>query len=167
MFLAVPGLPLMLLVGALLRPGTVEIALIIGFVGWPAAARLLRAQVLSLRHRGFVLAARGFGGSTRYLVRRHLFPAVSPVVSAGFLQWAATAVLLEAGLAFLGVGDPTATSWGRMLEQGVTHQGMYTDWQWVWLLAPPGLAITLTVAGFALVGLGLEPILDPRLRRLA
>lgn len=165
--LALPGMPLIIVVAALVSPGPVGIAVIIGLVGWPPAARILRSQVLSVRRRGFMTAARGFGAPSRYLVGRHLVPALAPVLAAGFVHWAATAVLLEAGLAFLGVGDPTGISWGRMLDRAVSNQGLFTDWQWTWLVLPPGVGITLTVLGFALVGLGLEPRFNPRWRRMA
>ena len=165
--LALPGMPLIILLAALASPGPVGIAVIVGVVGWPPAARILRSQVLSLRRRGFVMAAQGFGAPGRYVVSRHVAPAVAPVLAAGFVQWAAAAVLLEAGLAFLGLGDPTGISWGRMLDRAIANQSLFADWQWTWLVIPPGVGVSLAVLGFALVGLGLEPRFNPRWRRMA
>lgn len=163
LFLAVPVLPLLVLLAALAGANRVVIILVVGLLGWPPGARVLRSQTLSLRRRGFVQAARGFGGGPLYVVRRHLVPALGPVVVVGFVNWAAVASLLEAGLAFLGLGDPTGVSWGTVLNRALAFPAIYFGTAWAWWLVPAGVAITATVAGFTFLGVGLEPRLNPRL----
>ncbi len=164
-FLALPGLPLVVLLAALAGPNRLAVVLVVGLAGWPPLARILRSQTISLRQRGYIAAAAGFGGSARYVVRRHLLPALAPTVAAGFIQWAGTAVVLEAGLAFLGLGDPTSVSWGSILNRALAHQGLLYGDLWLWWVAPAGLAVTVAIMGFTFVGVGLEPSFNPRWRR--
>ncbi len=166
-FLALPVAPLLIVVAALASPSRAVLILAIGLVFWPVSARIIRSQTLSLRARGFVQAARGFGGGTLYVMRRHLLPALGPIVVTRFVNLAATAALLEAGLAFLGLGDPTAVSWGLMLNRALLHQGLYFSPLWTWWVLPAGFAVTLAVLGFTLLGVGLEPRFNPRWRRAA
>ena len=164
-FLALPGLPLLVLLAALAGTSRVAFVVIIAMAGWPPIAYVLHGQALQLRHRGFVRAARGFGASSRYVVRHHLVPAMGPTVAAAFVQSASTAVVLEAGMAFLGLGDPTAVSWGTILNRALDYQGLYYSSLWVWWVVPAGLAVTLAALGFTFVGVGLEPRFNPQWRR--
>lgn len=164
-FLAVPGLPLLVLVAALVGANRVTLIVLIGVVRWPELARVLRGQALGLRQRGFVASARGFGGGPRWLLRRHAVPAVAPLIVSGSITVAGLAVLMEAGLAFLGLSDPTVVSWGAMLNRALVQPGLYFTPAWTWWVLPPGFAITATVLGFTFLGVGLEPVLNPRWRR--
>lgn len=164
-FLALPGLPLIVVLAALAGPSRMAIVLVIAIAGWPPIARVVHSQVLQLRRRGFVLAARGFGASSRYVMRRHLLPAVGPTAAAGFVHWASTGIVLEAGLTFLGLGDPNRVSWGTTLNRALDYQGLYYSSLWVWWVVPAGLAITLAALGFAFVGVGLEPRFNPQWRK--
>lgn len=164
-FLAIPRLPLLVLVGALIGANRTSLILLIALLTWPVVARLLRGQTLSLRRRGFVSAARGLGGGVGHVVRRHLVPAAAPIAASSFILIAGNAILLEASLAFLGLSDPTGVSWGLMLNKALLHPGLYFIDAWMWWVLPAGFAITLTVMGFAFLGVGLEPILNPRWRR--
>lgn len=165
LFLSVPALPLLMLIGALAGGGVVTVVLSIGVIGWPHLARVLRSQTLTLRRRGFVEAAGGAGAGPFYIVRRHLVPALGPLLVTGFLGLAAAAVGLQAALAFLGLAEPGDVSWGTMLNQALNHQGLYFTSRWTWWVLPPGLAITTTMLGFTMVGMGLEPRFNPRWRR--
>ena len=164
-FLAVPRLPLLVLVGALVGADRTTLIVLIAALTWPVVARLLRSQTLSLRQRGFVYAARGFGGGVGYVVRRHLLPAVAPVAASSFILIAGNAILLEAELAFLGLSDPTGVSWGLILNRALLHPGLYFVDAWMWWVLPAGFAITLAVMGFTFLGVGLEPVLNPRWKR--
>ena len=164
-FLGIPRLPLMVLVGALVGASRGTLILLIAMLTWPVVARLLRSEALSLRQRGFVSAARGFGGGTGYIVRRHLLPAVAPIAISSFILIAGNAILLEAALAFLGLSDPIGVSWGLMLNRALLHPGLYFIDAWMWWVLPAGFAITLAVMGFAFLGVGLESVLNPRWRR--
>lgn len=164
-FLAVPRLPLLVLVAALAGASLTSVVLVIGLLTWPVITRQVRAQARSLRERGYLTAARGFGGGVPYLLRRHLVPALGPILVSGFVAVAANAVLLQAALAFLGLADPTGISWGLMLNDALAQPGLYFTNLWTWWVLPAGFAITLAVLGFAFLGVGLEPVLNPRWQR--
>ncbi len=160
--LALPGLPLLVLVGSLAGESHLVVILLIGFLGIAPNARILRSQTLALRQRGFVNASQGFGGGPLYVVHRHLVPGLGPLILVGFVNWAGLAVALEAGLAFLGLGDPSGISWGLMLNRALSQQSIYFSAMWTWWVLPGGLAVTLTVLAFTFVGVALEPSFNPR-----
>lgn len=162
--LAFPRLPLLVLVAALAGAERAVLILVIGLLSWPELARIVRSQALTVRERGFVAAARGFGGGRAHLIRHHLGPAVAPLVVVGFVTVAGQAVLMEAGLAFLGLSDPIAISWGLVLNRALVLPGLYFTSIWVWWVLPIGAAITVTVLGFTFLGVGLEPALNPALK---
>lgn len=160
--LALPGLPLLVVVGALAGNSRTAVIVLIGFVGVAPNARILRSQTVSLRQRGFVAAARGFGGGPLYVVRRHLVPALGPLIVIGFVNWAGVAIGLEAGLSFLGIGDPSGVSWGLTLNRALGEPGIYFSEMWTWWVLPAGLGITAAVLGFTFLGVALEPRFNPR-----
>ncbi|MDP8928529.1 MAG: ABC transporter permease [Actinomycetota bacterium] len=160
--LAIPRLPLLILVAALIGATRASLTVLIGMMTWPVVARKLHSQTLSLRQRGFVSAARGFGGELPYVMRRHLVPALGPLVISSLVMVAANAILLEASLAFLGLADPTGGGWGLMLNEALLQPGLYFTPVWLWWVLPAGFAITVAVLGFAFLGVGLEPIINPR-----
>jgi len=160
--LALPGLPLLVVVGSLAGDSRVAVILVIAFVGVAPNARILRSQTASLRQRGFITAARGFGGGPLYVLRRHLVPGLAPLLVIGFVNWAGIAIALEAGLSFLGLGDPTAVSWGLTLNRALDEPGIYFSAMWTWWVLPAGLGITAAVLGFTFLGVALEPRFNPR-----
>lgn len=160
--LALPGLPLAVLVASFAGKSEVAIVLVIAFGGVAPNARILRSQVLALRQSGFIAAARGFGGGPLYVLRRHLLPGLGPLLLVGFVYWASVAIGLQAGLAFLGLGDPSGVSWGLMLNRALSQQSIYFSAMWTWWVLPPGIAITLALLGFSFVGVALEPSFNPR-----
>lgn len=165
LFLALPMLPLLILIAALTGPSRATVIVVIALAAWPGIARVVRSQTLGLARRGHVQAARGFGGGPLYVLRRHLAPALGPEIAANFVFWAATALVLQAGLAFLGLSDPTEVSWGAVINRALDHEGIYFTDQWLWWVLPAGLAITLAAGGLAFVGVGLESRANPRLNR--
>lgn len=152
--LAVPVLPTLILLAALAGPSVWVLILGIGFLGGPRTARILRSQVLSLRERGFIHAARGFGGGPLYVLRRHLLPGVSPLIVASFVNWAGLAISLEAGLAFLGLGNPFEVSWGAIMQESLSLPGWEFGFSWAWWALPAGVALMVAVLGFAFLGSG-------------
>jgi peptide/nickel transport system permease protein len=157
--LAVPRLVLLIAVIALLTPSPAAIVLILALTQWPTPARLIRAEILSLKEREFVLAARALGFSRRRILFRHLVPnAFAPVLVATMLGVGHT-IILEAGLSFLGIGVPL--SWGSLLRDG---QQRLQGGAW-WLALFPGLAIVLVTVSFNLLGDGIRDALDPRQAR--
>jgi len=157
-FLMIPTFFLILIVVALFGAGLVHEMLVIGLTIWPANARLMRAQVLSLRERTFVDGERAIGKSGGAILLQHIIPnGIQPLVANTTLQIAG-AIILDAGLSFIGLGAPNLMSWGQMIYQGT--QEVTVGW-WVGLF--PGLALTLTVLAFYFVGDGLGVALNPRL----
>ena len=155
-----PRFFLAVLVAALFGPSLWYLALLLGLTFWPLTARLLRAEVLSLREREYVLAARLAGATDRRILLRHVLPnAASLVVITAALQ-IGTAILVEASLSFLGLGDRTLISWGYMLNDAQPF--LRTAW---WMSVGPGAALALTVLGVNLLADGLQAALDPRLGR--
>jgi len=160
MVISFPRLILLLTIVAVFRPSFSLIVVVLGLTLWPATARIVRGEVLSLREREFVQAAQALGYSKRRIILKHLIPnALAPVIVAATLGVGNT-IVLEAGLSFLGVGLPSSTpSWGNMVADG--QEVMLNAW---WIATFPGLAIVFTVLSFNLVGDGLRDALDPRLR---
>jgi len=158
--LVVPRFFLALLVVAMLGTGIVKIVLVIGLLGWPEAARVVRAQFLTFREREFVLAARAIGASHIKVIFGEILPNAIPpaVVVASILI--ARAILLEAGLSFLGLGDPNLVSWGSLLSEAQERIGAS-----VWLALFPGMALSLLVLCVNLFGDGINDVLNPKLRK--
>jgi len=163
--MTLPRLPLLILLAAFLGSGLVQTMAIISLLFWPATARVIRAQVQSQRTRGYVKMARNFGGGAGYVLRRHILPPIAPLIAFGLITSAGRAVVMEAGLAFLGLGDPTAKSWGLMMRFALNLPGLLLTDRWLWWLLPPGLCITLLILALTFLGMGLEPHLHPRLAR--
>ncbi len=159
--LCFPTFFLILAVIAFLEQSIWYIMIIIGLTGWMGVARLVRAEVLSLRERDYVMAVRALGACDARIIFRHILPnALSPVLVSATLG-VAGAILTESALSFLGIGVPPPTpSWGNILTAGKE----YIEFAW-WLTLYPGLAITVTVLAYYLVGEGIRDALDPRLQR--
>lgn len=164
--LVIPFLPLMILLAAYLGPSFWNIILVIGLLVWARPARVVRAQVLSIRSLDYVDAARVLGASAGRILRRHILPGVLSLSLAQFILAASGAILIEASLSFLGLGDPTAKSWGSTLYYAQVRSAFLSG-AWKWWVIPPGLLITTAVLGFAFTGFALEELLNPRLRRAA
>ncbi|CAA9274481.1 MAG: Oligopeptide transport ATP-binding protein OppD [uncultured Acidimicrobiales bacterium] len=160
--LAFPFLPLVLVLAAFLGRGLVTTAVVIAAVSWARPARVLWAQVLKLREFQHVQAARAMGGSGTRIVSRHILTRLTPLASAQFVRVANAAVISEAALAFLGLGDPNQASWGIMLSNASSNNALLTG-AWKWWMLPPGFALTVVVLGFAFTGYACEEWADPRL----
>jgi peptide/nickel transport system permease protein len=161
-FLVIPFLPLAIVLVAILGRGLFVIALVIALVTWAGTARVVRAQVLTLKERPYVERARALGASNRQIISRHILPNVFPLIFANTILVVAVAILTEATLSFLGLGDPFSISWGGILESAYA-EGAISLGAW-WYLIPPGLCIVLVVLAFTMCGYAFDEILDPRLR---
>jgi peptide/nickel transport system permease protein len=160
-FLSFPSLIIIITLASVLGPSIWNVMLAIGLLGWPPIARLLRGELLSLREREYVFGARTVGCGPFRLIFRHLMPnAMAPVIVAATFG-IAYAILIEAGLSFLGLGvRPPTPSWGNMLTDAQSPT-VLEDLPWLWL--PPGLMIALAVLSINFIGDGLRDALDPYL----
>lgn len=156
--IAFPTLVIVLAAVALLGSSLVNIILVISLLTWTGTARLVRAQVLSLRNWDFVVAVRALGAADSRILFIHILPNVFSSVLVAATLAIAGAILIEANLSFLGLGDPTQPSWGRMLNAAQSHTILRTRW---WLWVPPGLAVALCTLSFNFVGDGLRDAFDP------
>ncbi|MEM0924195.1 MAG: ABC transporter permease, partial [Pseudomonadota bacterium] len=162
MFQTIPSFVFAILLVAIMKPSIESVVIAIAVVSWPAVARLVRGEFLSLRNREFVQACHTVGMSDIRIMLGEILPnCLSPIIVIGSLM-VATAILIESGLAFLGLGDPNVMSWGFQIGAGRTL--LRSAW---WVCTFPGIAILLTVLAINLVGEGLNDALNPRLRERA
>jgi len=159
MFQTIPSFVFAILLVAIMKPSIESVVIAIAVVSWPAVARLVRGEFLSLRNREFVQACHTLGMSDVRIMLGEILPnCLSPIIVTGSLM-VATAILIESGLSFLGLGDPNVMSWGFLIGAGRTV--LRSAW---WVCTFPGVAILLTVLAINLVGEGLNDALNPRLR---
>jgi len=162
--LVVPTIPLLIVLASYLERGMRSQILVVAVLLWAEPARIVRSQVLSVRERRYVLAAKTFGARGPYLLRRHVVPAVTPLLIAQFVRVVSIAILFEVALSFVGLGDPVRRSWGSMI-QFATDRGAFLTGAWKWWIVPPGLCVAFVVCAFAFIGLSLEERVDRRLVR--
>jgi peptide/nickel transport system permease protein len=166
-FLVLPWLALMIVLATLLPggPSVTKVVFVIGITGWSGTARLVRAQVMSLKSRTFVERARSAGAGDNYIVRKHIFPNVFPLVFANSVLTVALSILSESTLSFIRLGpDPTkVVTWGNMLEDAMNGNA-FLNGLYLWFIVP-GICIVMVVLAFTLIGYALDEIFNPRLRR--
>ncbi len=159
--LAYPGLLLLIAVMAAVGPSKVALFLALGVVGWAGVARLVRAQVLSLKEREFVTAIRSLGAPNSRVIARHVFPNVLTPILVIFSMGLGASIMAESSLSFLGLGaQPPRPSWGSMISGGLDYLRVAP-----WLSLAPGIVVTLAVLGFNLLGDALRDLYDPKLGR--
>ena len=158
-FQTIPSFIFAILLVAIMKPSIVSIVIAIAVVSWPGVARLVRGEFLSLKNREFVQACHTLGMSDLRVMMKEILPnCLSPIIVIGSLM-VATAILIESGLAFLGLGDPNIMSWGFQIGAGRTM--LRSAW---WVCTFPGIAILITVLAINLIGEGLNDALNPRLK---
>jgi len=166
LFLVIPWLPFAVILATFLppenQPSMFKIIIVIGITSWPATARIVRAQVLSIRERAFIERAVAVGSGKLHIINVHLMPNVFPLVFANAILSVSYAILSEAFLSFFGLSDPTRMTWGLMLYNSFNFGGFANNAYW--FVLPPGICIILVVLGFTFVSYALDEILNPRLR---
>jgi len=161
--LVVPVLPLMIVLVAYSDVrGLPLLVFVIGITSWAGHARAKRSQIITLRNRDFVTAAKFSGESTFRIVFREIMPSMTSLVAAGFVGAATGAIGAEAGLSFLGLGDPSSISWGTMLYQA-NAQGAVAQGLWIWVLVP-GLTLALLITSLTFINFGVDLLSNPHLR---
>jgi len=161
-FLVIPDVPLMIVVAAIWGPSLFHIVIVIGILLWTGTARVLRAQVKSVRERVYVKRARALGAGHVRIVLRHVLPQVAPLLIANTVLTIAVAIFDETALSFLGLGDPSRTSLGKVIENAFERAAISSG-AW-WAIVPPGALVAVIILACSLVGGSLEDALNPRLR---
>jgi peptide/nickel transport system permease protein len=161
-FLVIPDVPLMIVIAAIWGRSLTNIIIIIGVIYWTGTARIIRAQVKSVRERVYVRRAQALGASDSRIIFRHVLPQVAPLLVANTVLTVAIAIFAETALAFLGLGDPSLISWGRLIENAFVSNAISVD-AW-WAIAPPGIAVAVVILACTLLGTAIEDSLNPRLR---
>jgi peptide/nickel transport system permease protein len=160
-FIVIPMIVVVILAAAYIRPDLPVIIVLLAVLTWQGGARVIRAQALSLKESGHIDAARIFGADRSYIAWRHILPDLGPILLVEFIYGVRRAVFIEAGLAFLGIGDPNLVSWGTMMRDAMNFSYLNV---WEWWLVPAGVALSLTIIGLTFVSHAAESVLDPRLR---
>ncbi|MEM4311900.1 MAG: ABC transporter permease [Nitrososphaerales archaeon] len=159
-----PLLPLLIFLTFVLGQKLWLVMLILIVFGWPGLTILIRSMVLQIKSFQFIEAAQALGSTRGRIILKHIFPQTAPFVFAQMIFSVPGAILAEAALSFLGLGDPSLPTWGQILELGFRRGGIYSGYWW-WIL-PPGILIMITAFTFLLIALALEPLVNPRLRRI-
>jgi peptide/nickel transport system permease protein len=160
--LVIPDVPLMIIVAALFGRSLTNIILIIGAIYWTTTARLIRSQVKSVRERVYIKRARAVGAGNARLIFRHVLPQVAPLLVANTVLLVALAIFAETFITFLGLGDPSLISWGRLIENAFKDDAILNE-AW-WAIIPPGVCVTLLILACTTIGQSMEEALNPRLR---
>jgi peptide/nickel transport system permease protein len=161
-FLVIPDVPLMIVVAAIWGPSLFHIIIVIGVLLWTSTARVIRAQVKSVRERVYVKRARSLGAGHTRIVVRHVLPQVAPLLIANTVLTIAVAIFDETALSFLGLGDPARISLGKVIENAFERAAISTG-AW-WAIVPPGALVAVIILSCSLIGGALEDALNPRLR---
>jgi peptide/nickel transport system permease protein len=161
-FLVIPDVPLMIVVAAIWGPSLFHIIIVIGILLWTSTARVIRAQVKSVRERVYVKRARALGAGHTRIVWSHVLPQVAPLLIANTVLTIAVAIFDETALAFLGLGDPSRVSLGKIIENAFQRAAI-SNGAW-WAIVPPGLLVAAIILSCSLIGGAIEDALNPRLR---
>jgi peptide/nickel transport system permease protein len=161
-FLAIPDVPLMIVVAAIWGPSLFHIVIVIGVLLWTGTARVVRAQVKSVRERAYVKRARSLGAGNLRIVLRHVLPQIAPLLIANTVLTIAVAVFDETALSFLGLGDPSRISLGKVIENAFQRTAISSG-AW-WAIVPPGAAVAVLILSCSLLGRAMEDALNPRLK---
>ena len=163
--LNIPLLPILIFFTFIFREFGMRFLLIILVLtafSWPGLVIIIRPMVMQIKSSQFIEAAISYGASKVWIMRRHILPNIAPFIIAQTIFLIPSAILAEAALSFLGLGDPTIPTWGQILEQGFRSGAIYLGYWW-WVI-PPGILIVVTAITFLLIAIGLEPLLNPKLR---
>lgn len=158
LFLSLPQLPVMVVIGAFFGQSAWNIILIVSLFSWAPIAKVLRARVRQIRGRPYLRLAESYGGRAGYLVSAHMLGELLPLLSVSALSVVGKAIVQEASLAYLGLSDPLSRSWGLLIQKCVSFPGIYFTPYWKWWLLPPVFALVLTVLCLRLFSRELETI---------
>ena len=160
--LVIPDLVFALVIADVWGPSLFHVIVVIGILEWASTARIIRAQVMSLKERVYIKRAKAIGAGHARIITRHLLPQVGPLLMANTVLTVAIAIYLETALAFLGLEDPTVTTWGTILEHAFERTAISSG-AW-WAIVPDGFVIAIVIVGCFLLGQAIEDALNPRLK---
>ena len=163
-FSNIPLLPILIFLIFIIGPKLWLVMVILVAFGWPGLTIIVRSMVLQIRSSQSIEAAESLGASQWRIMLRHVFPQLAPFIFAQLIFFTPAAILAEASLSFLGLGDPSIPTWGQILENGFRTGGVYVGF-W-WLILPPGILIVITAMIFVLIALALEPIVNPKIKKI-
>ena len=154
--MVLPQLPTMVVLGGLFGPSIINIIIVLSLFSWARPARILRSRIISLKEENFVKVAQSYGGGIIYITKKHFLPEVFSLVMVSFIRLISRAVVAEAGLSFLGLGDPTNKSWGLILNHAMGFNGIYFTEFWKWWVLSPLLFIILLVLSVSFISKEIE-----------
>ncbi|OPX72321.1 MAG: D-ala-D-ala transporter subunit [Methanoregulaceae archaeon PtaB.Bin108] len=164
--MSLPSFPLLIVISAFLGPSIFTVIIILVLFSWAKPARIARSQTLAIRSQAYITAARHYGANPWYVIRKHILPEILPILIVSLIGISSYAIIAEAGLAFLGLGDPTSKSWGMMMNYAIRFSAIYFTPYWLWWLIPPLIALIALLLCLAFLSRDLERVLDPKLRAL-
>jgi peptide/nickel transport system permease protein len=155
-FLCVPQLPVMIVIGAFWGQSVFNVVLIVGLFSWAPIAKMMRAKTISIKSRKYILLAERFGGSPAYILQTHMTRELAPLLSVSALAVTGRAIVQESAVAYLGLSDPLARSLGLMINKAASFPGVYFTEYWKWWLAPPVITLIAMVLCLRLLSRALE-----------
>ncbi len=162
MMIALPDFPMMIVLGAFFGPSLKNIIIVLALFSWTVPARIVRSKILSVKQENYVTVAKSYGAGFWHLTLKHFLPNILPLVMVSVIRLVSKAIVAEAGLAFLGLGDPTSKSWGLILNHAINFRGIYFTDYWKWWVVSPIVAITFLVAAIAFISRDIEKIVDSK-----
>ncbi len=162
LMMSIPQLPLMIVLGAFFGASLTNIIVVIALISWVGPARTVRSKVLSMRHENFIVAAKSYGAGFRHLAIKHFIPGLLPIISVSMIRIVSHGVVAEAGLSFLGLGDPLSKSWGIILNRSINFPGIYFTDFWKWWIMSPLAALLLLVVAVAFISRDLEKVVNTK-----
>lgn len=163
MVIALPNLPIMILLGAFFGPSIKNIVLVLVLFSWTSPARIIRSKVISIKEEAYILMANSYGASFSHLFINHFLPEIMPILAITIIRITSKAIVAEAGLAFLGLGDPTSKSWGLILNHAINFKGIYFTDYWKWWIMSPLLTTMILILSISYISKDLERILNEKL----
>lgn len=161
--LALPNLPMMILLGAFFGPSLKNIVLVLALFSWTGPARVIRSKIISIKKESFIVMAKSYNASFFHLFKTHFLPEIMPILSITIIRITSKAIVAEAGLSFLGLGDPTSKSWGLILNHGINFRGIYFTEYWKWWVMAPLLSTMILILSISYISRDLERILNKKL----
>ena len=163
MMIALPNLPMMILLGAFFGPSLKNIVLVLVLFSWTSPARIIRSKVISVKNEAYIIMAKSYDASFYHLLKTHFLPEIMPILAITIIKITSKAIVAEAGLSFLGLGDPTSKSWGLILNHGINFKGIYFTEYWKWWIMSPLLATMILILSISYISKDLEKILNEKL----